>query len=299
MIKFYIQTNSLSPSFTFVENQQVENISLTKSNLELITKISKLFNIENIFVDSIKNKTIGENGNYITVIHDYNIDNYLNKDLNNVIFLVHDEKNLFNNILKLSEIVSGYIDLQLKYIDEYCLETLKSEFEKIIMFMKEFKQLNILQLNSFYNDKKFSDFGVDTFFISPELDVYSHPNFYYTNDKKGLICSFIDLDFLNVDIFQKLRPHIVCKTCNTFYCDRNIYYNKLNTSEFIVPYSKECKKTTFLSYYSKKLYNNITGENINVDEDLDTVFDFEPDEAYKKMINDEIQTNNIKGIKYR
>ena len=82
--------------------------------------------------------------------------------LNNIKLFIHDEKNLFNNILKVSEIINGVLDLQLDDIEKYDINILNEEFEKILTLLEEFKDLKILQLNSFNLKAKFTFFGIDS-----------------------------------------------------------------------------------------------------------------------------------------
>jgi len=299
MINFFVQTDSKLPSITLIENKRIDNIIITDNNINILKNMSKYLGIKIHFISDNINKfksTVSNiNGSFFTIIHDYEIEKYLHLKLNNIKLFIHDEKNLFDNMLKISKIINGVLDLQLYDINKYNIDILQKEFEKVLILLKKIKDFKVLQLNSFDLKTKFSIFGDNSFFLSPDLKVFYHPNFYYLN--KTPICDFIDLDFLNEDIFNEVKPHLICMCCNTFYCDRDIYDNKINTSEYKVPSSFQCKQTTFLSHYSKKLYNLMYNEVIE-DNNLDVVKDFDPDTFYNKIQNNDVKCNIIKNISF-
>lgn len=312
MVKFYIQMNSQGPSITFQENKRTDQINIEKENINLILNLSSRFNIETHFITNNKIDTdvltISPLSYAHTVLmHDKDINEHKNKKLNNVIFFVHNEKELFENILKLNDITYGVIDLKLQYLENYDREILIREFEKILDFFKTIARINeryeseidlrIRQLSYFYEQQKFTWSGQE-FFISPGLKVYYHPNYYYTNNEEGYICDLQDLDFLNKDVFVFTKPHLVCENCNTFYCERDIYFNKQATSEFKVPTVKECERTTFLMHYAKQLWNYTVDRPKLIDSDLNPYPDYDIHKSLQEYENKNCVINQIKKYNF-
>lgn len=293
-MKFNILLHSDGPRCSFY-NKERKNISISKENLNIFLNIIKIFNIptnflynNNIFNNNIIPKNLNIESD-TTIIHDYNIDNYTSY-IENAIVFINDEKKLFDTIMKLKEIVFGYIDIKFKSLNNYNLEILHEKLKHIIQFLyishsykTDTPTFIIKQLNDFSFNNRYGDFGVNSIFIDPELNVYFHPDFYYNNEDP--ISHLLDFDFLNKEIFHETKPHLICENCESFYCERNIYNNKKFTSEYKVPATIECEKTTLLSNYSKQLYNMIYNKNLNVNKNLDVVNSFDAETEFKKLKN--------------
>jgi len=191
----------------------------------------------------------------------------------------------------------GFIDFKLK--NNFDKNILTPQFEILSDFIiKNILKNNftqIKQLTSFFTPDKFDTFGENSIFISPELNVYRHPILYWTGCK-----SFSTLkDFYFSEQFvHASKPHIVCHNCETFYCDRNIYFNFKETTEYKVPAFTECNKTTFISRFQKYIFNNIQDKIIlNDNEILDKINqDFNPSREYSKLSRNICITNKIKGF---
>jgi hypothetical protein len=101
---------------------------------------------------------------------------------------------------------------------------------------------------------------------------------------------------LNERYIHFSKPHIVCHNCETFYCERNIYFNKKETNEWKVPAFTECKKTTFISMFQKHIFNRIQ-EKISISEVevLDKLNEnFDAEREYLILINEICTVNKVK-----
>jgi hypothetical protein len=217
--------------------------------------------------------------------------------LENVILLVDDESKFFDSFLYVYDRVTGNIDIQIK--NEFDSRVLSQQFADLVPILsdsiKENDFVHVKHLNSFFTKEKFGAFGVEAFFVSPDLNVYYHPGFYYDQSKP--IATFQDFSPTEfVTHFSK--PHILCHNCESFYCDRSVYSNKTFTSELKAPAFTECRKTTFLAYFSKKIFNIIQDQIELVEyEMLDKVdADFDAEREYNKLLKNMSVVNNIKGI---
>jgi len=256
----------------------------------------------------LENKLIGHNLFYYNLIDNsfnsnkinYNIftENSEAKYSENAFLIINDEKKIFDCVTKLYPYIKT-LNIKLPYFYNMDIDILKNQFEMLNAFLYEMYLDNnlkiIYQLTSFLIKEKFDFFGDNTFYISPDGYIWYHPMFYYNNDSVGRICHYSN--FYNNDFNHISKPSIVCQACECFYCDRNIYWNKLETSEFKVPSKEECAKTTFLSLYSKLLFNKIFNSTLDPYENLDvcnTKLDF--DIIFKKLDDKKVKVNYIKNI---
>jgi len=261
----------------------------------------------NIFYFS-KNKLF-DNFTWISNVYDADIvilktsmfDNFSKNTFSNVILLVDDLDNLLKSLVYLYQNISGYLDISLS--DNFDKNLLYNILDDYSIFVSE--QISsgnftyVKQLTSFFNEEKFSSFGENSVFVSPDNSVYYHPSFYWSGNKTGYIGNIKDF-FFSESLVHSSRPHIVCHSCETFYCNRSIYSNKIETGELKVPSFSECKKTTIFTIFSKRIFNNIQ-DNISLNEfeildRLDTKFDAEIE--FHKIENNLILTNKIKGIHF-
>lgn len=221
----------------------------------------------------------------------------IHKEMKNVFLLVDDEERFLDTMVSLYYETSGFIDIRLN--NHFSSEVLSPQFEVLSKFMiDEIDKgdfVHVLQLNSFFTPEKFGGFGIDTFFVSPDLQVYYHPGFYYEGMKP--IKSFESFEAVEfVTHFSK--PHLVCHACETFYCERNVFFNKKETTELKVPAATECAKTTFMARFSKRIFNSIQN-TITIVEDLNldkVSYDFSSTDVYRHLLNGLVAVNSIKNI---
>lgn len=233
----------------------------------------------------------------ICILKTSNLKNFNKYKFKNVYLIVDDEKMFIESMVYLYNNTFGFIDFKLK--NNFDKNILTPQFEILSDFIiKNILKNNftqIKQLTSFFTPDKFDTFGENSIFISPELNVYRHPILYWTGCK-----SFSTLkDFYFSEQFvHASKPHIVCHNCETFYCDRNIYFNFKETTEYKVPAFTECNKTTFISRFQKYIFNNIQDKIIlNDNEILDKINqDFNPSREYSKLSRNICITNKIKGF---
>ena len=293
---FYILIDSTSHVIYNCDNK-TKKTKLSEEDIKLIEDKFKYNNLYYIYDESIYNN----NNLYIDTITDKNID--VKKPLKNVYLFVDDENKLLDNILKIYNNISGWIDLKFKNFNKYDTTILADQLEQLNIFLYEAYKLDNLklinQITGFMcQTDKFDRFGEKAFFIAPNKNIYCHPWFYYANNNEGIIATIENFDEDDEENIHFTKPSLVCQACECFYCDRNIYFNKIETSEFLVPAAEECKKTTFLSYYSKALFNIIMNDNItDIGVDLDigkNNIDFE--DMYERLKNGKIITNKIKNL---
>jgi hypothetical protein len=299
---FFVSKNS-SDIELFNCKSLAEQNSLSEEDVSKIKE--KFSNHKLIFIEKEENYDFVSNDSTanIVVIEDSTVDSYTSKNLKNVYLKVEDENNLFASVACLYPYIEESLDLKFKYFYDYNKDVLSEQLDYLKEFLLEMNKdgdLKLIhQITGFLNRKtKFDDFGEFSFFIAPDKYIYSHPMFYYAGDKKGRICLFEEYQD-SEDFNQLIKPSLVCQACECFYCDRNIYWNKTETSEFKAPAKEECDKTTFLSKYSKSLFNEIFSSNI-LDPDLnldigDKKIEFE--QMYSNLKDDKITTNKIKGLK--
>jgi len=234
----------------------------------------------------------------ICILKTSNFDNFKHNIFKNVYLIVDDEEKFLDSMIYLYDNVTGFIDFKLK--NKFNKNILTNQFEILSKFIVgrilEGKYTLIYQLNYFFEEKKFDTFGENSIFISPKLNIYRHPIFYWTNSNN--FSSIDDFKF-SEQFIHFSKPHIVCHNCETFYCDRNIYFNYNETTEYKVPAYTECNKTTFISMFQKNIFNNIQ-ENISLNEVeiLDKMTeDFNPSKEYARLSMNLCVTNKIKNFK--
>lgn len=218
----------------------------------------------------------------------------------NVILKIDSYDNLLEILCELYYSVDGWVDLKFNKLEKDILFPVFNNYAKFIAIeINNGNYTHIKQFNSFFNKEKFDAFGENSAFVSPDLKVYCHPSFYWTDNEEGLYSS-LDEFYFSEERIHFSRPHIVCHTCETFYCERNIYNNFMETREFKVPAFSECNKTTFLSEFSKIIFNRIqdkiTLNEVEILDRLDTKFNAEME--YHKISKKLTAVNNIKNIEF-
>jgi len=277
-----------------------DNINADMDKLsEILKKNNEKFNIFYISEKKLFDKYTWISNNYnadITILKTSQYNDFNNNTFNNVILIVDDENNFLKSMIYLYNNTAGFIDFKIKnYFDK---NILSDQFEILADFIikniNEKKYKHIKQLTSFFNKEKFETFGENSVFISPKLNVYRHPISYWT--KSSHFVKIEDFNF-NEKYIHLSKPHTVCHNCETFYCDRNIYFNFNETTEYKVPAFTECKKTTFISVFQKhifnKIQNNITLDEIQILDKLNDEFDAETE--YFTLHNEMCLVNKIKN----
>jgi hypothetical protein len=185
-------------------------------------------------------------------------------------------------------------------LEQYDVEKLKKSLLEITDVLYELNskgsKLLVKNINGCFIRQKFQSFGEADFFISPEGKIYYHPSFYYNQDSRGILCDVKDFkkDELNTHFTQ---PHLICINCETFYCDRNIYANKINTGEFKVPSENSCATATLFSEFSRSYFNKLNQvQLLDPKENLDKIEVFESEKYYKKTNN--CLVNKVKKINF-
>jgi len=307
MFNLFVQTDDDS-------NHVIENsVNLNKNPFLNVSLLEKIISTENnlIFIvnkenyDAFSNfETVGDDARCTYVcIDDQNINKFSDvSDLKNVLLFVESESLLFSNFLKIYKNVKGTIEFKFKELQYYDEEILKNELEQIAIVITELEKtdssLIVKQVNGYRMKEKFNKFGETDFFVGLDGNVYRHPNFYYRQDKKGLICKIED--FIRIDDFYYhiTQPHLICVMCETFYCDRDIYHNKVYTNEYKVPCKNSCKMNTLLTNISKKMLNNNMNKEILQLDDLDKIESFDANILYENFLNKTCICNNIKNSNF-
>lgn len=204
------------------------------------------------------------------------------------------DSNLAAKIIAARRLVAGELDL---YIPNPSIDALSNFDEQLSRVVADIKNnpsrdVKILQLQSFHTPRKFAEWGETAVFVSPDLQVYYHPEQYYKGEAG--IGNLFEISFENGDLLGLTKPHLACKTCNTFYCDRNIVLNKRDTTEYKVPSDLQCQVTDIYTKYQKELYEGqINKESILFDSRF-----WDPETAYHQLLEDYIDTNRIKQCSY-
>lgn len=205
---------------------------------------------------------------------------------------------IINNAEKLSR-----VDLILKDdINDYGPEFF-IELDKIVDFLKDNNSIIIPLLNGFYlKHEKFDSFGESALFIAKDT-IYYHPRFFYNNSGVGELCKIKDYDMIEDNVFFS-KPHLLCIACESFYCDRNIYMNKIKTEEMKTPSSLSCARSTVLYEYSSKLFNHIFKDHKIEAKNLDLIPELEKtgriglDEIWLRLASKKIISNTIKEMDF-
>jgi len=233
------------------------------------------------------------------VIDNGNIGLFDGARIDNAILFVDDEISLFDNFFTIAPNVHGFIDLRTKELNRYNMELLYPQLLKICKYIEitaNYSPTVVKQLSGFMLSEKFQDYGFDTFFVSPDLNIWCHPKFYYLQDMNGLMGSVIDTE-INNDFNHFTRPHLICESCETFYCDRDVYKNLTEAGDIKTPALSTCADTQLFSKLSKELYTRITGEHIP-DEKLERSETFNPEEEFDRQVKNQVMANNIKRINF-
>lgn len=233
------------------------------------------------------------------VVDDSNAEGLSGVRTNNVILFVDNESMLFSNFFSIAPNVHGVIDLKMKSLNHYNADRLFPEIMKVCKYIEttaRYAPVVVKQLSGFLLREKFSDYGFNTFFVSPDLNIWCHPKFYYLQDTRGLMGTVVDLE-LNDELNHFTRPHLICESCETFYCDRDVYRNLDESGDIKTPAASTCADTQVFAKLSKELYERITGEHVP-NSKLDRSDTFNPEEEFEKQVRDEVLANSIKKINF-
>lgn len=218
----------------------------------------------------------------------------------NAILVATSPRALSTTVLPLLEKTSGWLDLLVPQhwiaSDEYRY-SLELELQKIVDFVKTSSSPlgRILQLQASSITQKFANWGETSLFVSPDLQVYYHPGCYYI--QLPALGDLRSLDLENSDLIHPSRPHLACLACETLYCDRNVVYNKVKTTEFKVPAADQCALTELFVKFQHQLYP-ITAEIplkpfVQINEDI-----WDAGKAHQQIADGEISANAIKQTGY-
>ena len=307
MNRFFVQISDDLPTIENIQNIRYPSI-MDKSNIELI--LSKFDHDSLFFV--VDENTYSYFKNYYTIgyydecdivlINDSNIDSFSDSKIKNAYLFVNDESLLFENFKKIYENVDGYLELKMLDLIYYDENVLDDQLNQICGLLEDLEESRpnfiVKQLDGFKMKQKFQEFGDGDYFIGTDANIYYHPKFYYQNQASGVLCGLNEFNDSEINN-QFTRPHIICMNCECFYCDRDIYNNKIKTGEFKVPCVNSCKMTTLFSNHSKKLLNSIFKESIFNDfGDLDKVDSFDSEREYQKLMLNDTMTNKLKEIAF-
>jgi len=245
-----------------------------------------------------------------TISDDWNADTVLVNEENYTSLIKTEEKKhvilIVDTIEKLFDIFSSVLDFSYRIdlkIDNYDREVFKEQVDKISSLLLN-KEVLVPLLNGFLlKEEKFDGFGENKLFVANN-NIYYHPDFCYNDFGVGKISSIEDFDKIDKElVFHFTRPHLLCIACNCFYCDRNIYKNKIRTGEYKTPSTYSCATNTIFSNASKKLFNSMVGEEAFEEEDLDIIKiskdKIEADAIYGKVKNNTVLANKIKKMDFR
>jgi hypothetical protein len=306
MSRFFVQ---ISDDFPCIENIQNKQTQIFDSST--LSKILKKFDPKSLFF--VVNEEVYDIfkdfytiGNYekcdIVLINDANIDNYKNIRLSNVYLFINDESKMFDNFKKIYENVDGFIEFKMMNISNYDEKILEKQIAAICDVLYELEKIGspliVKQLNGYKMTPKFQEFGEWDYFIGVDGKIYFHPSFYYSRSDFGVLTTIDKYEEQELNI-HFTRPHLICVNCESFYCDRNIFNNKILTGEYKVPCIASCKMTTIFSKFSKMLLNKILEETVfDPLENLDRVDLFEATVEYEKFQNKETKTNRFKELNF-
>jgi hypothetical protein len=293
-----------SKDLIFYNDVNIENIGNSKIDLKEFERISSQNKDDyNIYYIS-KTK---QNNDYTWISDDYSADIVILKSSNfnffkndsfyNVILVVDDESYFEQSMRHLYKNARGFIDFKIKnsFNKELLVQQFKGVSDFIIDEIKNGLYTEVKQLNKFFNEEKYDSFGENSVFIAPNFNVYRHPIAYWHNTKR-----FVPIQEFkfNEEFVHFSKPHIVCHNCETFYCDRNIYFNFKETTEWKVPAFTECRKTTFISMFQKHIFNRIQDEiSLNEYEPLDKLGkEFNAEKEYLILVEGLSLVNKIKGF---
>ena len=302
---FYISTNYKDPIITNISKQTNDESIIDQESLNSILnkfKYHNLYVVTSIKSDFYKNIWNSPDSD-IVLVDSNNISSVLKKDgIKEAYYFVNDEKSFSRDIIQLYSICD-FIHLKFRSIFSYDKLELLKQLEIISMFIIQSIKSGIIHnvdhLTGFLFKRKFDGFGNESFFIAPDKQVYYHPDFYYSNSDYGSICKVDNFDEDEESNTHYTKPHLICRTCECFYCDKNVYSNKISTSEYKVPSFEQCNKTTLISRFSKKIFNSIQ-DNFKLDEyeNLDRANSkIIADSEVTKIKNNLVKTNSIKKIR--
>jgi len=301
VIAFYIlSTDNTIP----IENMPNKNIGheISKATLDLlfdswIDGYKYVFIVNNDY-DPTDMLTVGESSkNTISIVNDFNVDQFTDP-FENALLMVNDVENLYTNFSRVFPLIKGSIEIKPSF--DTNLDALDVQLEKIVDHLSGLKDNKTIvkNLNSFFTKEKFNLFGERAFFVDTEGYVYYHPAFYYEGLGRGKICRIDEFAQRGEEAMHFSRPHLVCLNCETFYCDRNVYLNKIKTTEYKVPCEYSCKLTSLFMKHSKVLFERLYGDKINTPDNLDRVADFAIELEYDNLVKNRSTCNRIKGMDF-
>lgn len=305
MINFYILTSDDSTPIENTTNLNSGNVISEEIINSLITIKKPEYNYIFISNDSEyfgRFATAGNSEqNTITVVNDLNACSFNGKILQNVLLNIDDLDLFFRNYRFIVNNTAGFIEFKFNDSLEYDMNKLDSAMSEIIDDLAELEKNGlapiIKNLNSYRIKEKFNQFGETNFFVDTKGTIYFHPSFYYQQISDGVAGKISDFSLDDERFFHFTKPHILCLNCETFFCDRNIFMNKIKTSEFNVPSKQTCELTTLLSKHSKKLFSKIWGRNLSIS-NLDKVEDFNIENEYGNLKVNNCECNQIKEINF-
>lgn len=301
MIDLFIHTSDNAPTMENTPNLNSGN-RISEGVLNMLADIRKS-EYNYVFIVEKQNPflsltTVGESeSNDIIVIDDSNAHMFVDKRLNNVYLKVDDPERFYQNFISIYSNTSGFIDFKFKDYSEYDIPKLNEALGAIVDFMATNPiPLIVTHLNGYKMREKFNAFGESSFFVDTNGMVYRHPSFYYQKINDGCLGSISDFK-ADEAVYHFSKPHLACLNCETFYCDRNIFGNKIKTGEYMVPSSSSCAMTTLLSAHSKSLFKRETGMDFEAEE-LDKIMSFDVEKEYARLIHGDCRCNRIKNIDF-
>lgn len=245
-------------------------------------------------------KIIGDfQGCDVTIVNDENSRNLYGKYMKDVWLYVDNENNLFANYMNIVSNVHGTIDLKMKPMSKYNPQILLAQLSMIRKHIEQTFSISpiiVKQLSGFLMQEKFNDYGYNTFFISPDLNIWVHPMFYYMQDERGKVGDVVNTEIEN-EFNHYSRPHLMCESCDTFYCNRSVYDNLTEIGDIKTPADSTCKETKIFDELSKELYNRLNRTALESKE-LGDADSFKSQDAYDAMSRDQIISNTIKRVNF-
>jgi len=299
MIKLFIETSGDCPLIENTERTTTSDVISSDILDSLPDNCEYIFIVKNENIQQFDGlTTISDSPSAtISIITDENISSFVNKKIQNAFLFVSNPDNFYRNFCSIVQNISGFIEF--KFAEN--ISGIDKPLDKIVdhmlfLIQNKIKIPIVKNLQGFEFADKFEQFGETSFFVNCFGDMYYHPAFSYV--KKEKICAIKEFNINNEKFFHFTKPHLMCMNCETFYCDRNIYINKIKTNEFMVPSSSTCALTTIINKYSMKLFNAIYNQNIVPKDNLDKADSFDAENEYANLLSGKCLCNKIKGINY-
>lgn len=214
-------------------------------------------------VDS-SNKKIGTNN---WVIFDNNVNNNVRARIAILLVNKSNIKNLFYFVKKLIEVNNACkINITLQEITEFedkDLETYKKQLiqiSELLLKCDKETDINVFDKIAAVTDKIKTDIpsceaGINSFVVMPNGKIYICPGFYYLEED----VSVGDLERgINFSYAAELMSNSSeeCGHCKNYNCRRCVYANKINTNEYTIPPSIQCR----ISQVEQDLFADFTGK---------------------------------------